>query len=106
MLGDGIAEFEGASSIKLCARKRASIPQPACSVTIGRKFMAERNRMFKWWHRVRDGTLERREFQRRMRMVEPKVGQLRRCGLTAGACLRHRFCRLRRGSGCCRCLRR
>jgi transposase len=45
---------------------------------IGRKLMAERNRMFKWWHRVRHGTLERKVFQRRMRKVEKKVGQLLR----------------------------
>jgi transposase len=40
--------------------------------------MAERNRMFKWWQRVRDGTLERTVFQRRMRKVEKKVGKLLR----------------------------
>jgi transposase len=45
---------------------------------IGRQLMAERNRMFKWWHRVRDGTLARGEFQRRMRKVERTVGQLLR----------------------------
>lgn len=45
---------------------------------IGRKLMAERNRMFKWWHRVRDGTLARKTFQRRMRKVEQTVGELLR----------------------------
>jgi transposase len=51
---------------------------------IGRKLMAERDRMFKWWHRVRDGTLEREEFQRRMRHVEQKVGELLRQAQTCG----------------------
>jgi transposase len=51
---------------------------------IGRKLMAERDRMFKWWHRVRDGTLEREEFQRRMRQVEQKVGELLRQAQTCG----------------------
>jgi transposase len=45
---------------------------------IGRELMAERNRMFKWWHRVRNGTLQRQVFQRRMRQVEQKVGDLLR----------------------------
>jgi transposase len=51
---------------------------------IGRKLMAERNRMFKWWHRVRDGTLERKQFQRRMRKVERKVGDLLRQAQACG----------------------
>ncbi|MFE8599194.1 IS66 family transposase [Archangium violaceum] len=45
---------------------------------IGRALMAERNRMFKWWHRVRDGTLSREDFERRMRKVARKVGLLLR----------------------------
>jgi transposase len=45
---------------------------------MGRALMAERHRMFRWWHRVREGTLEREEFQRRMRGVERKVGELLR----------------------------
>jgi transposase len=45
---------------------------------IGSELMAERHRMFKWWHRVRNGTLERSVFQRWMRKVEKRVGQLLR----------------------------
>jgi transposase len=45
---------------------------------IGSELMAERHRMFKWWHRVRNGTLERSVFQRRMRKVEKRVGELLR----------------------------
>jgi transposase len=29
--------------------------------------------MFRWWHRVRDGTLSRQDFQRRMRPVERSI---------------------------------
>ncbi len=50
---------------------------------IGSELMAERHRMFKWWHRVRNGTLERGVFQRRMRKVEQRVGELLR---EAAAC--------------------
>jgi len=43
---------------------------------IGAALLAETERMFKWWARVRDGTLQRDRFQRRMRAVERKVGDL------------------------------
>ena len=65
---------------------------------LGRELMAERNRMFKWWHRVRDGTLERGVFQRRMRKVERTVGALLRqaqaCGEKKTAGMARRILRL------------
>ncbi len=65
---------------------------------IGRRLMAQRNRMFKWWHRVRDGTMKRREFQERMRKVERTVGQLLRqaqaCGEKKTAGVARRILRL------------
>jgi len=45
---------------------------------IGLELMRERNRFFKWYQRVRDGTLAREQFEKRMRGVERKVGQLLR----------------------------
>jgi transposase len=45
---------------------------------IGRELMRERNRFFKWYHRVRDGTLAREDFEKRMRGVERRVGRLLR----------------------------
>ncbi|WP_309890181.1 IS66 family transposase [Archangium sp.] len=45
---------------------------------IGRELMRERNRFFRWYHRVRDGTLAREQFEKRMRGVERRVGQLLR----------------------------
>jgi transposase len=45
---------------------------------IGKKLMRQRDRMFKWWQQVRDGTLPRAQFSRRMRKVERTVGQLLR----------------------------
>jgi len=44
----------------------------------GRELMRERNRFFKWYHCVRDGTLSRAQFEKRMRGVERRVGQLLR----------------------------
>jgi transposase len=45
---------------------------------IGQKLMDERNRMFKWWHQVREETMTRADFERRMRPVESAVGRLLR----------------------------
>jgi transposase len=45
---------------------------------LGKKLMRERNRFFKWYHRVRDGTLAREDFEQRMPQVERAVGRLLR----------------------------
>jgi transposase len=45
---------------------------------IGRQLLREGKRMFKWWHRVRDGTLSRSAFEQRMKAVETRVGRLLR----------------------------
>lgn len=40
---------------------------------IGKRLLEEAKRMFHWWHRIRDGTLSRATFQRRMKPVERKI---------------------------------
>lgn len=40
---------------------------------IGTALLRDAKKMFRWWHRVRDGTLSRRDFQRRMRPVERSI---------------------------------
>lgn len=45
---------------------------------LGRKLMRQRNRFFEWYHRVRDGTMTREDFERRMPEVEREVGRLLR----------------------------
>lgn len=45
---------------------------------LGKRLMRERHRFFKWLHRVRDGTMKRADFDRRMRTVERTVGRLLR----------------------------
>lgn len=40
---------------------------------VGQGLLDLAHRMFQWWHRVRDGTLSRASFQRRMRPVERDV---------------------------------
>jgi transposase len=48
--------------------------------------------MFKWWHNMRDGTMDRATFQEKMQPVQRKVGELLRQGTncdhskTAGTC--------------------
>jgi transposase len=48
------------------------------SARIGLLLMADRNRMFRWWRRVRDGTMDRAGFERRMKRVRRRVGRLLR----------------------------
>lgn len=50
---------------------------------IGRALLRQSRKMFRLWHRVRDGTLQRRTFERRMESIEKQVGQLLR---QAAAC--------------------
>ena len=45
---------------------------------IGEALMVQRNKMFRWWHRVRDGTLSRDDFSKRMNPVRREVGRLLR----------------------------
>lgn len=45
---------------------------------IGLKLLGQTEIMFRAWHRIRDGTLTRRTFQRRMKRVERSVGRLLR----------------------------
>jgi transposase len=52
---------------------------------IGRRLLALSKQMFKWWYRVRDGTMARSTFQRNMRPVREEVERLleegTRCGV-------------------------
>ena len=53
----------------------------AHSERIGEGLLAESDRMFSWWHRVRDGTLARSTFRIYMRGIQKRVAEL----LTEGA---------------------
>jgi transposase len=57
---------------------------------LGIELLREARRMFRWWHRVRDGTMTREEFARKMRNVQLNVAAL----LTQAS-----SCRSRRVSG-------
>jgi transposase len=57
---------------------------------LGVELLHEARRMFRWWHRVRDGTMTREKFARRMRPVQFNVAAL----LTQAS-----RCRSRRVSG-------
>ena len=62
------------------------------SQRIGAALQEQAQQMFAWWHRVRDGTLSRAEFQEKMAAVQERVGALLREGAacdhpkTAGTC--------------------
>lgn len=49
---------------------------------IGKKLLKQTKLMFKWWHRVRDGTMSRERFQKKMIKVREEVGRLLRSGKT------------------------
>lgn len=61
---------------------------------IGLALIAEKDQMFVWWHRVRDGTLARSTFQRHMRALQKRVADLLEdalqssCDKTKRTCLR------------------
>jgi len=62
------------------------------SARIGQALLDQAEPMFHWWHRVRDGTMSRTEFQEKMQEVQQRVGELLREGAacdhakTAGTC--------------------
>jgi len=51
---------------------------------IGEQLLERAAIMFRMWHRIRDGTLTRRTFQRRMKPVERSVGRLLRKAAVCG----------------------
>ena len=62
------------------------------SQIIGTAILAQSNSMFRWWHEVQNGTMNRATFQKKMQTVQLKVGELLRQGTacnhskTAGTC--------------------
>ena len=64
----------------------------ACSEEIGDALLAQVHQMFVWWHRVREGTLQRSTFRSYMSPLRREVARLlevgSRCGVpkTAGTC--------------------
>src|SRR6266852_4302184 len=63
-----------------------------CSEAIGDALLAQAHQMFAWWHRVREGTLQRSSFRSYMSPLRREVERLleagSRCGVpkTAGTC--------------------
>jgi len=51
----------------------------------GRALLGQSRKMFRLWHRVRDGTLQRRTFQRRMQPIENRVGRVLRQAASCSA---------------------
>jgi transposase len=62
------------------------------SKELGDALLAQAHQMFRWWHRVRDGTLQRSSFRAAMTPLRQEVARLleagSRCGVpkTAGTC--------------------
>lgn len=71
---------------------QAFVERGGTSRRIGAELLREARQMFKWWHRVRDGTMSREAFQKKMLPVALRVGGLLAQGTgcanrkTAGTC--------------------
>ena len=63
---------------------RSFVERGGASARIGEKLLAHARFMFRSWHRIRDGTLTRTTFQRRMKKVERSVGRLLREAVVCG----------------------
>lgn len=50
---------------------------------LGKELVRLTRRMFRWWHRVRDGTLSRAEFQRKMKPLRRRMERLLQRGVQA-----------------------
>jgi transposase len=59
---------------------------------MGLALIAEKDRMFEWWYRVRDGTLTRASFQRYMLAVQRRVAALLEDGLASSCAKTQRTC--------------
>ncbi len=58
--------------------------RPGAAGDMGRKLLDEADRMFAWWHRVRDGTLPRARFQVYMRPLRARVEAVLAEGVALG----------------------
>lgn len=58
--------------------------RPGAAGHVGKQLLEEKDRMFAWWHRVRDGTLTRARFQISMRPLRARVEAVLREGIEQG----------------------
>lgn len=63
---------------------RSFVERGGASARIGEQLLTQAGLMFRCWHRIRDGTLTRATFQRRMKKVKRKVGRLLRNAAVCG----------------------
>jgi transposase len=66
--------------------------RPGAAGRIGKSLIEEANRMFGWWHRVRDGTLSRASFRVYMRPLRARVEALLADGIELGDMKTARTC--------------
>lgn len=60
------------------------------TVAIGKALIMEKDQMFQWWHRVRDGTLARSTFQRHMGPLKKRVADLLDDAVRRASCVKTR----------------
>jgi transposase len=78
---------------------QAFVDRGGTSAEIGRELLVHAALMFKWWHRVRDGTMERSTFRQYIKKLRRKVDELLAQGETCGQHNTQRTCaNIRRSS--------
>ena len=60
--------------------------------TFGQALLEQVERMFGLWHRIRDGTLNRLDFQTAMQPIQTRVGELLREGSALSCAKTHHTC--------------
>src|SRR4051794_35775274 len=85
---------------------QAMIDRGGAGEATGRRSLRLAQRMFRWWHRVRDGTMDRGRFKTRAARLRREVkaalksGQTCGCAKTAATCLRFSKWKRRCGRSC------
>jgi transposase len=72
---------------------QALVERGGHSKTVGRLLLAQTQQTFAWWHRVRDGTLARADFQAAMQPIRREVSALLHIGTFVNLGITRRTCR-------------
>ena len=63
---------------------QAMVDRGGASAEVGRRLLSHSERLFDWWHRVRDGTMARATFQSKVAIMRSSFRDDLRLGLTCG----------------------
>jgi transposase len=87
-----MAQWRQACWAHLTRDFQAFVERGGDAARIGSALLEQVEKTFHLWHRVRDGTLERKDFQVKMRPIQRRVGKLLRQGTTLTCTKTRRTC--------------